>query len=128
MIYIDRTAEEPVQEWMDRADLLTLQLLCEPDRAVRNTIIDTNENVWTELKDFLLQLSNNKCWYSESKDAYNHLHVDHFRPKKVALGLDKKDTGGYWWLAFEWTNYRVTGNVGNVRKKDKFAILKNKCV
>ena len=93
-----------------------------------NQIIDNNENVWRELKDFLLNISNNKCWYSEAKDSYNHLHVDHFRPKKVALGIDKVDYGGYWWLAFKWKNYRVCGGAGNVRKRDKFAVRTNKAV
>lgn len=127
MTHIDITCTSPDVDWADRADLLTLQLLCETDKDVRNAIIDDNNNLWTELKDFLLNISNNKCWYSESKDAYNHLHVDHFRPKKIAMGLDKKDKGGYWWLAFEWTNYRVTGGAGNVKKKDKFAVRQHKC-
>lgn len=126
MIYIDRGNFVPEQSWLIRAGAVTQQLLNEPDTSMRNTIIDQNENLWTELKDFLLSISKEKCWYSEAKDVYNHLHVDHFRPKKIALGKDKKDHGGYWWLAFNWLNYRVCGGAGNVRKKDKFAVYSNK--
>lgn len=126
MIHIDRSGFEPDIQWVNKANALTQQLVNAPDNLTRNQIIDKNEGVWKELKDFLLSISNNKCWYSEAKDAYNHLHVDHFRPKKKAIGTDKKDYGGYWWLAFVWTNYRVCGGAGNVKKKDKFAVKSNK--
>lgn len=126
MIYIDRTGKAPDQDWLDRADTVTQQLLAAPTVAEKHLIIDANEDLWGELKDFLLGISDGKCWYSESNDSYQHLHVDHFRPKKVALGIDKKDHGGYWWLAFSWQNYRACGGVGNVRKRDKFAVRANK--
>lgn len=126
MIHIDRANYQPDDEWLAKADGLTKQICNAPDSKSRFKIIDDNEKVWGEIKDFLLALSHRKCWYSEAKDSYNHLHVDHFRPKKVALGIDKKDYGGYWWLVFQWTNYRVCGGTGNVRKKDKFAVRSNK--
>lgn len=126
MMYINRAGKSPDQDWIDRADQATLNLLNASTPQERNQIIDANQNLWGELKDFLLEISYQKCWYSESKDTYNHLHVDHFRPKKIASGIDKKDYGGYWWLAFQWKNYRVCGGVGNVRKKDKFAVKNNK--
>lgn len=126
MIFIDRTGKSPSQDWLDRATELTRQLLAAPNKAAKLQIIDDNEALWTEIKDFLLNISHGKCWYSEAIEAYDHQHVDHFRPKKVAIGLDKKDHGGYWWLAFDWTNYRVCGGAGNVRKKDKFAVRANK--
>ncbi|MEO0556386.1 MAG: hypothetical protein AAF149_24600 [Bacteroidota bacterium] len=111
---------------MDRAKKLTEDLLNASDTAAQNKIIDDNQGMWGELKDFLLGISQNKCWYSEARDSYAHYHVDHFRPKKQALGIDKKDKGGYWWLAFDWDNYRVCGGAGNVRKGAKFAVRTNK--
>lgn len=128
MIHIDRTGISPDATWIVKTDVLTASLIAAPDTTAKNQIIDDNETIWGELKDFLLGISNQKCWYSESKDAYSHLHVDHFRPKKIALGIDKKDYGGYWWLAFQWSNYRVCGGAGNVRKRDKFAVRDNKAV
>lgn len=126
MIHINRAGFTPDINWVLRADAITNQLLAAANNTARNSIIDANQNLWTELKDFLLSISYEKCWYSEAKDAYNHLHVDHFRPKKIAVGLDKKKHEGYWWLAFQWMNYRVCGGAGNVRKKDKFAVRSNK--
>lgn len=126
MIHINREGFTPDIGWIAKADALTQQLINAPNEVSRNTIIDANQDVWGELKDFLLSISNNKCWYSEAKDVYNHLHVDHFRPKKIALGIDNVNYGGYWWLAFAWKNYRVCGGTGNVRKRDKFAVRSNK--
>lgn len=127
MIFIDRTGFSPDINWLKRADKVTDQLLVAKDKDDIHKIIDKNQALWGELKNVLLELSNNKCWYSESKDKYSYLHVDHFRPKKAAIGNDNKtDFGGYWWLAFDWINYRVCGGVGNVIKRDKFAVLRNK--
>lgn len=128
MIFVNRNAFTPDIDWINRADILTQALIASPDEISRNQIIDNNEGMWGELKDFLLNISHNKCWYSEARDSYNHLHVDHFRPKKVALGIDKVNYGGYWWLTFQWMNYRVCGGTGNVRKKDKFPVRNNKAI
>ena len=40
--------------------------------------------------------------------------------------MNKEDKGGYWWLAFDWKNYRISGSVGNTKKGDKFCVLKYK--
>jgi len=128
MMYINRSGKTPPQVWLDRADVITNSLLAATSEGARNLIIDTNQNLWGELKDFLFDISFQKCWYSESRDTYSHPHVDHFRPKKAALGIDRTDKGGYWWLAFQWTNYRVCGGAGNVRKKDKFAVKSGKAI
>lgn len=128
MIHINRDGHIPDNAWSVKAKQLTEQLFNAANKDERNKIIDDNEKFWGELKDFLLSISHNKCWYSEAKDSFNHPHVDHFRPKKIALGIDKKDEGGYWWLAFDWTNYRFSGGVGNVRKSDKFPVKSNKAI
>jgi hypothetical protein len=47
------------------------------------------------------------------------MDVEHFRPKKSAKDLNGNERDGYWWLAFDWKNYRIFGNVGN-RKKGTF--------
>lgn len=122
MIYINRAGKFPSQEWLDKAKAITLALLNARNKQEVEQIIADNDGVWTELKDFLFEISHGKCWYSEAKDKYTHLHVDHFRPKIKAFDIDKKDKGGYWWLAFKWENYRLCGSAGNVRKKDKFPV------
>lgn len=45
--------------------------------------------------------------------------MEHFRPKSSAKELNGSEREGYWWLAFDWHNYRICGNVGN-RKKGTF--------
>ena len=80
MRYIDLENNPPDQDWIERAEAITLQLTQAVDKAARDIIIDANQNMWTELKDHLRALSNNKCWYSESKNDSAHCHIDHFRP------------------------------------------------
>ena len=65
------------------------------------------------IKNWLLELSHQKCWYSEAKDVVSNYDVDHFRPKGKAKNLDGTERDGYWWLAFEWTNYRIAGSICN---------------
>lgn len=116
-------SQKPNATWLLKADGLTKQLLAATTNVKRHKIIDDNQKVWGEIKKFLKNINYGKCWYSESKEDFSYMHVDHFRPKKAAFGIDKKDYGGYWWLAFEWTNYRYCGSIGNVNKKDKFAVV-----
>ena len=126
MIFIDLENNEPSAAWVNKADLLTQALLNAADSAARKIIIAANQKVWTELKDHLSGLRKRKCWYTESINDGAHCHVDHFRPKTNALDENGEDQGGYWWLAFDWTNYRYSGPVSNVRKKDYFPVLLNK--
>jgi len=78
-----------------------------------------------ELKPWLLALSNGKCWFSEARGSFSHWVIEHYRPKKTAKNLDGTERGdGYWWLAFDWHNFRICGNVGN-RKKGGFFPLRN---
>jgi uncharacterized protein (TIGR02646 family) len=126
MRYIDLENNPPDQDWIDRADALTLQLSQAADKAARDAIIDANQNTWTELKDHLRGISHNKCWYSESRNDSAHCHVDHFRPKGRALDENGDDKGGYWWLAFEWFNYRYSAPVENIRKRDYFHVNASK--
>ncbi len=126
MRYIDLENNPPSDNWIARADNLTQQLINANTEEERNQIIDNNQNMWGELKDHLRGLSNNKCWYSESKNDSAHCHIDHFRPKKKAVDENGNDRGGYWWLAFDWSNYRYSAPVENVRKRDYFHVNSNK--
>lgn len=93
-------------------------------RDERNALIDANSAHWGALKGWLLAVSNGKCWFSEVRELYSHYDVEHFRPKKEAKELDAKVRDGYWWLAFDYMNFRACGNVGN-RKKGGWFPLKN---
>lgn len=93
-------------------------------RDERNAMIDANSAHWGALKEWMLALSAGKCWFSEVRELYSHYDVEHFRPKKEAKALDASLRDGYWWLAFDYMNFRVCGTVGN-RKKGGWFPLKD---
>ncbi|WP_295879204.1 hypothetical protein [uncultured Thiohalocapsa sp.] len=88
----------------------------------RNDFMRKKSNHWGKLKPWLLALSHGKCWFSESKDIYSDYHVEHFRPKSEAKDLDGNTRDGYWWLAFDYSNYRICGSVGNSKKGGWFPL------
>jgi hypothetical protein len=126
MRHIPTAGKAPNAEWLKKANDLLVKLDAAADHAERNAIIDANSGVWGELKDWLLDLSHQKCWFSEAKDCFSYWHVEHYRPKKSAKDADGTVHEGYWWLAFNWKNFRVCGSVGNT-KKGTFFPLRPKC-
>ncbi|MBI5029247.1 MAG: hypothetical protein HZB51_01870 [Chloroflexi bacterium] len=128
MRYIPLKDHQPDQAWIDKANHLIDALRVAPDSEARKKIIDAdaNKRVWGELKGWLLSLSHHKCWFSEAKDCFSHWDVEHYRPKKSAKDRDGTEYDCYWWLAFDWTNFRICGNVGN-RKKGTFFPLRDGC-
>lgn len=88
----------------------------------RNQIIDKYSSHWGELKPWLEALSDGKCWFSDVRELYSHYDVEHFRPKKKAKALDGTAREGYWWLAFDYMNFRLCGNVGNRKKGGWFPL------
>ena len=74
------------------------------------------QSIWRDLAAAMSRLSNEKCWYSESSNPSSDKNVDHFRPKaSVAEDVDHE---GYWWLAFDWRNYRYASQWCNQRRND----------
>jgi uncharacterized protein (TIGR02646 family) len=111
--------------WVAKSKLLVEQLAefeAAGQRDKRNSVIDENKPHWDKLKPWLLALSNGKCWFSEVRELYSHYDVEHFRPKKQAKALDGSERDGYWWLAFNYMNLRVCGNVGNRKKGGWFPL------
>lgn len=116
----------PPQDWVDEADAVTEQLRKAPNATARATIIEKHEGLWRDerIRGWLLRQFSNKCWYSEAYESVSSVHVDHYRPKgrvKESLGGDTSD--GYWWLAFDWSNYRICGQLLNVKKGDLFPVV-----
>jgi hypothetical protein len=127
--------QEEWSSWLSKSK----EYLCELERLngrgsekeikARNSYIDSKSAHWGKLKIWLQVLSFGKCWFSEVREKYSHYEVEHFRPKKVAKGLNKnEERDGYWWLAFEYTNYRLCGNVGNRKKGGWFPLKENSLI
>ncbi|MGB3225455.1 MAG: hypothetical protein WBB23_21885 [Desulforhopalus sp.] len=88
----------------------------------RNDFIDDHSGHWTKLKPWLFALSHGKCWFTEGRDICSHKDVEHFRPKKEAKDLTGSKRDGYWWLAFDYSNFRAAGNVPNRKKGGWFPL------
>lgn len=114
----------PPQDWIDEAATVTVQLRLASTSEERQAIIKQREALWTDnrIRDWLLKQFANKCWYTEAQEAVSSFHVDHYRPKGRAKDLDGGTCEGYWWLAFDWNNYRICGQLINVKKQDLFPI------
>lgn len=82
----------------------------------RNQLIDKHGGHWRKLKPWLLALSGGKCWFTEARDFASHRDVEHFRPKKAARNIKGPERDGYWWLAFDYTNFRIACTVPNRKK------------
>jgi uncharacterized protein (TIGR02646 family) len=118
-------SQEQWEAWLARskqlvADMAALEAAGQ--RGERNMLIDANSDHWGALKEWMLALSGGKCWFSEVRELYSHYDVEHYRPKKEAKALDGTAHDGYWWLAFDYMNFRVCGNVGNRKKGGWFPL------
>lgn len=107
--------------WLQRAESLRAEL--EGKTVEERSTIFKNHPIWQDLLVPLKRLSNNKCWYSEAQEVMSDMDVDHFRPKNEAIGFDgngeKVSREGYWWLAYDWRNYRLSSIYSNRLRKDK---------
>lgn len=118
MIYIDLNGQTPPAEWLKKAETVKQEMEEAITIEARHAIIEKHKSLWVELKAWLLSFSNNKCWYTEARNDSSHYEIEHFRPKKWA----DDSFEGYWWLAFEWTNYRICGNSPNRKKGSCFPL------
>lgn len=94
---------------------------------LRSKYIKENTS-WGLLKKWLANASGDKCWYCEAKCARAPFDVDHFRPK-LGITVDRvKLTGhsGYYWLAYEWWNFRLSCQRCNRPEKDDTGTLHGK--
>ena len=114
----------PPQDWVDDAQAVTDQLKAAASKVEREEIIKRKESLWRDdrIRNWLLDQFNNKCWYTEAYESVSSIHVDHYRPKGRVRDLDNNEDDGYWWLAFNWNNYRICGQLINVKKSDVFPI------
>ena len=133
MIFIDLFRNPPPQELIAEGEELTRQLMALPPDQ-RNDFIDQHADYWGRLKEYYIELSHGKCWYTEAKEKASYYHMDHFRPKKQPKELLKNceietatSTEAYWWLAFDWKNYRLAASIPNTSKGSYFPLKRDTC-
>jgi len=78
---------------------------------------------WNLLQKIMIEEFGYKCWYSEAPIGNGEFEIDHYRPKNRARQDDKKKKpnkeNGYWWLAYDFENYRLSGALSNKRRRDR---------
>lgn len=140
MVFIDLSTYSPSQRWLTKSNLLTDLLLNNADKTYRDALIDKNSSIWTEIKDTLPY--SEKCWISEAKEVSPRT-IEHFRPKKMVSRTNFKKLGfptfteahrrdwtkatnfkgvGYWWLAFDFKNFRICLSNINSIKSNRFPL------
>lgn len=130
MIFIDLFNNPPSPELIEEGEQLKKELMqLRPEQ--RNDFIDRHDDYWGKLKAHYMKLSHEKCWYTEAKEIASHYHMDHFRPKKQPKELKKNcaietvtSKEAYWWLAFDWKNYRLAASIPNTSKHSYFPLKK----
>ena len=113
--------------WKTRAAQLATELMQKPSAERAEFIENHRKETWghpTLLKT-LRAVAGNKCWYSEVPLGGADPNIDHFRPKGQVreVDADHQHTGatfpGYWWLAFELRNFRLSSMHSNQRRVDE---------
>jgi len=127
MRYIDINQLKRPDGWQERAEQ-ALEAVQNALPEERSQEIARHADVWRELKEQLAALSHGKCWYCETVvNERQDADVDHFRPKSQVTTVDDNNFEeirpinghlGYWWLAFDWRNYRYSCRYCNVRRRD----------
>jgi hypothetical protein len=119
------------EKWHERLSLAEKELRSASSSEERSKIMTRYSNLWSEAKVHLRDLSHDKCWYCETSTHRMRGDIDHHRPKARVFGTNHP---GYWWLAFNWRNWRfactncnsqltdgVSGRVGG--KGDYFPLM-----
>ncbi|MEP1327069.1 hypothetical protein [Pseudophaeobacter sp.] len=70
--------------------------------------------IWRSFYDSLPEELTKKCWYCEAEEIRSSMPIDHFRPKGKVEENEQHD--GYWWLAFDWENYRCACSLCNSKR------------
>lgn len=95
--------------------------------ALRAAYIKKNGS-WNLLKKWLANASWSKCWYCEAKSARAPFDVDHYRPKLgiTVDGMKLAGHDGYYWLAYEWRNFRLSCQRCNRPERNDTNVLHGK--
>lgn len=132
MRYIDLSIIDPnepdVKAWLDEARRKLKSLSSKTTHVERAKYL-SGASIWSEFKPILIRYFGEKCWYSECSLEGALGDVDHFRPKNKSTDEQKKTIlpDGYWWLAYDYFNYRLScekcnRSCGDGGKNDMFPL------
>jgi 8-oxo-dGTP pyrophosphatase MutT (NUDIX family) len=86
----------------------------EADMQARRELVVSYRPIWVAFRAVFERTYGTTCWYTECTNPGTDDDVDHFRPKgRVA---ERDDHGGYWWLALDWRNFRLSCHRANRRR------------
>lgn len=128
LIEIPREVPPEIKAWQIRALEITQDILRATTLEEKHILIDRHKDYWRNevLIKFLSDTSFEKCWYTETKFGGDYQEVEHFRPKKGTKNLDgtgHNNHNGYYWLAFDLSNYRLCKSRPNRKKGTFFPIV-----
>lgn len=133
MRFIDLTTFRPSNYWIAQSNLHTDEVVVMNAIDRSNYINDAANKCWNEsiFLEALKEHGKRKCWYSEARSEVQ-LFVDHFRPKLKVTRIGKSYTyaeagtrplhTGYYWLTYNYRNYRISNNFTNKRKGGYFPL------
>jgi hypothetical protein len=120
---------QKIKDWLRKVEVVNAELYKVKTAQQHHDYIEANKRLWADedLKEWLLKLSKDKCWYTEVKHGADYPEIEHFRPKKSAKDENSiVVTDGYYWLAFNLTNYRISKPMPNRKKGTFFPVIDEK--
>ncbi|MCG9660049.1 hypothetical protein [Vibrio mediterranei] len=110
-----KTWDKKSKQWSDRVR----------EAADHSAEIEAIGNKWSSLKRSFVKEFGAKCWYTESPQIGTDCDVDHYWPKGRVKDADgvivkqgAKQHPGYWWKAYDITNYRYSCIFANRSRDD----------
>jgi hypothetical protein len=118
MIYVHRDWASVPQAVKDELQAAAAALDAIDDVEARKAYIKANMSTWSAAREYLSDMSHNKCWYSEARESVSRYQVDHYRPHGRAKQALRTFAEGYSWLAFDLENFRLAGVLCNTANQE----------
>lgn len=103
------------EQWRERLCKAEEELRQATNSKARSLVFAQYSDLWSAVKEHYRKLSDDKCWYCETSTQRMTGEIDHFRPK---AGVTQTQHPGYWWLGFDWRNWRYVCKFCNSETRD----------
>ncbi|WP_156334338.1 hypothetical protein [Pseudomonas thivervalensis] len=127
-IKMPRNLPPEIDSWRAKSLEITQEILGATSLGEKHALIERYKDHWRDhnLVNFFSDISFEKCWYTETKFGGDYQEIEHFRPKKSTRNSDgtaHTTHTGYYWLAFDLSNYRLCKSRPNRKKGTFFPIF-----